>query len=176
MTAPIIPSGVADLADRLAVWRAVINAKPTGLIKVKTADTTRPSTTTYAADPHLAAAVAANTVYSGEVVGVYQAAATPQIKFQLSGPTGTTFEAVTWHYDPGTDEWGIAGGGVSQSTPAAVVLGLVGTGSNVPFRIMFSAHVGANAGTVSLDWAQNVSNATGTILRKGTALRLFATN
>jgi hypothetical protein len=172
----IIPAGSRILAEDLLAWRTGINAKVDGIVKVKSADTTRASTTTYSADPHLQASVAASTVYDGEVVGAYQAAATPQIKFQFSFPAGATVEAVTWHYDPGTDEWGIAGGGISMSSPANIVVGLTGTGGNVPFRLNFSLHMGATAGTFSVDWTQATSNATGTIVRKGTKLRLLVAN
>jgi hypothetical protein len=171
-----ISAGSRILDEDLAGWRTGINSKLDGIVKVKASDTTRASTTTYSADPHLQASVAASTVYDGEIVGVYQAAATPQIKFQFTFPAGATVEALTWHYDPGADEWGNAGGGISQSSPANVVVGLSGTGANTPFRLNFALLVGAAAGTFSLDWAQNVSNATGTILRKGTKLRLLAAN
>lgn len=173
MTAPIIPAGAVDLADRLLVWRTVINAKIGGGVKVKTADTSRANTAAYAADPHLVVPVLANTVYMVEVKGVYQAGATGSIKFQMSFPTGATMEAGSWEYDPGTDEW--AATTMSGTSPHSFVVGLVGTGGNLPFRLNGSLHVGANAGNLSLDWAQNASNGTATIVRKGTALSALAT-
>jgi hypothetical protein len=172
VTAPVIAAGSRLLAETLEAWRAVINGKITGGIKTKTADTTRASTTTYAADPHLVIAVAANTRYIVEVHGVYQAAVTPQIKFQMTFPSGT-LDAGSWEYDPGTDDWQ-ANVSVSSASPASFVVGLAGTGGNVPFRLTGSLAVGATGGNLSLDWAQNVSNATGTILRKGTWLRVTA--
>ncbi len=173
MTAPIIPAGAADLANRLLVWRTVINSKITGGIKVKTGDTSRANTAAYAADPHLQIPVAANTTYVIEAKGVYQAGATGSLKFQMSFPSGATMEAGSWEYDPGTDEW--AATIMALTSPASFVIGLVGTGGNLPFRLNGTLFVGANAGTLTLDWAQNVSNATATILRKGCSLKALAT-
>ena len=173
MTAPIIPAGAADLADRLLVWRTVINSKIGGGVKVKTTDTSRANTATYAADPHLVIPVLANTVYAVEARGVYQAGGVGLLKFQLSFPSGATWESGAWAYDPGTDEW--AATVMSLTSPAQVVVGLAGTGGNLPFRITGSLHVGANAGHLSLDWAQSASNATATILRKGCSMTALAT-
>jgi hypothetical protein len=173
VTAPVIPAGSgADLASLLLEWRTVINAKLGGGKKTKTGDTSRTSTTTYANDPHLSVPVLANTTYSFELYGLYQAGATGQFKVQVTMPAGATMEAGSWDYDPGTDEWApTATGGAS---PHQFVTGLVGTGGNVPFRLLGSVHVGATAGSVTLQWAQTTSNATATILRKGTWMRLIA--
>lgn len=141
-----------------------------GTLKYKTADTSRVSTAAYADDPDLAATVAASAVYFVEVYGVYQAGATGQIKFQMTFPSGT-MEAGSWHYDPGVDEWA-ANASISQASPAAFVAGLTGTGGNLPFRLQGTLVVGTTGGTLALQWAQNVSNGTATILRKGTIMRL----
>lgn len=173
MTAPIIPAGSgADLASLLLEWRGVINAKLGGGKKTKTADTSRASTATYANDPHLSVPVLANTVYSFELYGLYQAGATGQFKVQVTMPAGATMEAGSWHYDPGTDEW--APIATALASPAQFVTGLVGTGNNLPFKLRGSVHVGATAGNVVLQWAQTTSNATATILRKGTWMKLVA--
>lgn len=174
MTAPIIAAGSRLLAETLATWRTVINGKVTGGLKIKQTDTTRTSTTTYTNDPHLViTGLAASTRYIVECHGVYQAAVTPQIKFQMTFPAGATMDAGSWEYDPGTDDWQ-ANASVSSASPAAFVAGLAGTGANVPFKLTGALTMGATAGDLALQWAQNVSNATGTILRKGTWLRVTA--
>ena len=174
MTAPIIPAGAADLADRLAVWRTVINAKISGGVKVKTADTSRANTAAYADDPHLVVPVLANTVYSVDLYGVYQAGATGLFKVQFTFPSGATMSGGSWAYDPGTDEWAAVATQESGS-PYAMVAGLAGAGVNYPFRLQASLHVGANAGNLAFQWAQNVSNGTATIVRKGSWMRVLAT-
>ncbi|MES2211410.1 MAG: hypothetical protein V4515_14700 [Chloroflexota bacterium] len=166
-----IPAGSRLLDEDLSPWRTAINAALVGTAKVKTTDTTRASTTTYADDPHLSSIpVAASAVYIVEMHGVYQAGATPQIKFQMTFPVGATMEAGSWEYDPGTDDWAPTTV-LSQSSPAAFVAGLLGTGANVPFRLTGSLHMGSTAGNLALQWAQNVSNATASALRKGSWMR-----
>lgn len=173
MTAPIIPAGAANLADLLAIWRTVINAKVGGGVKVKTTDTSRSNNAAYSDDPHLVIPVLANTVYSVDMYGVYQAGATGLFKVQFALPSGATMAGGSWHYDPGADEW--AATAIQESTtPYAMVAGLAGT-TNFPFRLQASLHVGANAGNLAFQWAQNVSNATPTIVRKGSWLRALAT-
>jgi hypothetical protein len=175
VTAPIIPAGAgADLAALLLEWRTIINAKIGGGVKVKTADTSRASTTTFSSDPHLVVPVLANTVYSVDVQGVYFANAAGQLKLQATFPAGATFEAGTWGYDPGTDEWAAATT-LAGASPFLFVTGLVGGAANIPFRLTGSLHVGATAGSLDIQWAQTTSNASATILRKGSWMRVLAT-
>lgn len=147
-----------------------------GKIAYKSTDTSITNDAAYDDDPHLAISVLASAVYAVEVYGVYQAGATGQIKFQMTHPSGSTMEAGSWEYDAGTDassqvNWA-ANASLGSSSPSAFVAGLVGTGGNVPFRLTGLLIVGSTAGTLALQWAQNVSNGTATILRKGTYMRL----
>lgn len=146
------------------------------IMKYKTADVSRASTAAYADDNELAASVVASAAYSVEVYGNYQAGATGQIKFQMTFPTGATLEGGSWEYDAGTDAAGAvnwaSNGTLSSSSPAAFVAGLVGTGGNVPFRLTGLLITSTTPGILALQWAQNVSNATATILRKGSWMRL----
>lgn len=146
-----------------------------GILKIKTGDTSRTSTTTYADDPELFATVAAGATYLVEIYGNYQAAVAGQIKLQMTFPSGT-MEGGSWEYDAGTDassavNWA-SNASISQASPATFVAGLVSTGANVPFRLTGSLFVGTTGGTLALQWAQNVSSGTATILRKGSAMRL----
>lgn len=146
-----------------------------GALKYKTQDTSITSDAAYDDDPHLAASVLANAVYAIEVYGTYQAGATGQIKFQMTFPAGATIESGSWEYDAGTDASGAvnwASTVMGLTSPGSFVVGLVGTGGNVPFRLSGLLIVGSTAGTLALQWAQNVSHATATILRKGTWMKL----
>lgn len=174
--------GAPGHATRGDEWEAILDQIAflstgfPGILKYKTQDTSTASDAAYDDDPHLAASVLANAVYFVEVYGVYQAGATGQIKFQMTHPSGSTLEAGSWEYDAGTDaasqvNWA-ANASLGSSSPTAFVAGLVGTGANVPFRLQGTLIVGSTAGTLALQWAQNVSNATATILRKGTTMRL----
>lgn len=182
----VVASGQILSAARLnglvSGFQTQIDAKLTGLIKVKTADTARASTTTYTDDAHLVAAVEANATYTWEIQGSYQAPVTPLIKFQAVFPSGTC-RCVTWRYAPnttaGADIWQVnpTSGAVSSASPAAIVAGLTGHATNNwPFRFTGSLHVGVTAGNFALQWAQQVSNASATTLRQGTWLQLIKTN
>ncbi|HEX6748807.1 MAG TPA: hypothetical protein VF092_16030 [Longimicrobium sp.] len=171
MTAPNIPAGAVLLAERLSPWETAINGKMSGLLVAKSVDTSRANTATYASDPHLSVAVAANAVVDVEVHGLYQAGATGQMKFQFTFPSGGQMDAASWRYDPGTDEWA-AVVGLPGSSPLQFVTGLIGTGGNVPFTLSATLFNGSNAGSLVLQWAQTVSNATATILRRGTKMRV----
>jgi hypothetical protein len=170
VTAPEIPAGARLLAESLAPWRTAINGKMSGVLVSKSVDTSRANTATYASDPHLVLPVAANAVVDVEVHGLYQAGATGQMKFQFTFPSGN-MDSASWRYDPGTDEWA-ATVGLPISSPAQFVTGLIGTGGNVPFTLSATLFVGAIGGNLALQWAQAASNATPTILRRGTKMRL----
>lgn len=173
MTAPLIPAGAVLLDEDLADTRSAVNAKMTGLLVAKSVDTSRASTATYASDPHLSVAVAANSIIDVEVHGLYQAGATGQMKFQFTFPAGgAVMDSASWRYDPGTDEWA-AVVGLPISSPAQFVTGLIGTGGNVPFTLSATLFTGSASGTLALQWAQAVSNATATILRRGTKMRVI---
>lgn len=173
MTAPLIPAGAVLLDEDLSDTRDAVNAKMTGLLVAKSVDTSRASTTTYTSDPHLTTPVAANATIDVEVHGLYQAGASGQLKLQFTFPAGgAVMEAATWQYDPGTDEWA-AVVGLPISSPAQFVTGLIGTGGNVPFRLSATLFTGSASGTLALQWAQTASNATPTILRRGTKMRVI---
>lgn len=176
MTSPVpaLPALHVPTAAELGQYTTALNAllaevRVSGAYK--SSDTSRASTATYANDPHLTVSVVANAVYGVELVGLYQAGGTGQFKVQFTYPTGATMEAASWDYDPGADEWA-AVVGIPLSSPAQFVTGLMGTGGNVPFRLLATLHMGSTAGTLAFQWAQFASNATATIVRKGTRLTL----
>lgn len=171
MTAPAIPAGSRLLGEDLAEWQAAINGKMSGLLVAKSVDTPRASNTTYANDPHLTVPVAANAVVDVEVHGLYQAGAAGLMKFQFTFPAAAVMDSASWRYDPGTDEWA-AVVGLPVSSPAQFVTGLAGTGGNVPFTLSATLFMGANPGTLALQWAQSTSSGTPTILRRGTKMRV----
>jgi len=169
MTAPLIPAGSRLLGEDLLTLRNAVNGKMSGLLVGKSVDTSRASTTTFTSDPHLQVAVAANAVVDMEVHGLYQAGA-GLMSFRFTFPSGN-MDAASWRYDPGTDEWA-AVVGLPVASPAQFVVGLAGTGGNVPFTLSATVFIGSLGGTLALQWAQNISNATPTILRRGTKMRI----
>jgi hypothetical protein len=168
----------ARLNAQFNAFQASIDIKTTGYAKAKSADTSRASTTTYADDPHLTFQGVANQVYNVYIRGNFFAPVTPSIKFQFVFPSGT-FQGASWEYDPGTDDWqpNPVAGAMSSASPAALVVGLTGHATNnFPFRFEGRLALGITGGTCALQWAQNVSNASATIVRSGSWLNAIQVN
>lgn len=176
MTAPNIPAGIADLADRLAVWRTVINGKVSGSIAYKSASTSRSSANTgatYTDDPHLTVPVVANGVYDIEMKASMTIGA-GSYKQQFTFPSGT-LEVPEFDYNNGTvtyaNAWQRQTAGAS---PAAAVTGVAaGAAGGAAWRATGTLFVGATGGSFTLQWAQDSSNAANTTMLKGSLLRAF---
>lgn len=116
-------------------------------------------------DDDLLFAVAANEVWKFELLLLYEAATTADISFGLTFPAGA---AGTW----GGHGLGIAAGTNTDSFVAkhidlATTLNFGGGGVGVPVTATVWGRIrnGATGGTLRLQWAQRVSDATGTILK-----------
>lgn len=132
----------------------------------KTADTSRSATTTYADDDHLVFAAEANAVYSMWGWLKYFTDPTPDLKVQIVVPAGCLGE---WAWNmPGSTTAGGGTVGYSIRTESNDVnVGRTGYGTsdtqhNTPLGGLF--RMGSTAGNIAVQWAQNTSNATATIL------------
>jgi hypothetical protein len=139
------------------------------IVVVKSADESVTSSTTLQDDDELKFSIAANETWMFEITGFWtSASAGPDIKFAINGPgTPSNFIAHLVIYS------------VSGGIPSD---GLIVTGYDVTEQIDFSNAPntlitakgtvinGATAGQVVLRWAQRVSNATATTIRKGSYL------
>ena len=137
---------------------------------MKTADTTKTSNTTFGADATLQFAMAATTNYSIRCQLYFgSTSATPQFKWEMTGPAGaTTIDGAHEGIPEGdtTNIWADVGvntaastsNAVTQATPAA------GDGSET---LNVEWQNGTTAGTWALNWAQNTTSATATALRAG---------
>lgn len=132
----------------------------------KTADESRSATTTFADDTHLVFAAEASAVYT--MVGwiKYFASTTPDIKMQFSVPSGCLGE---WAWlMPGATTAGTTTTGYSIRTDTNDVAGSR-TGYGTSDTNMFTPISGifrmsTTAGNIALQWAQNTSDATATVL------------
>lgn len=120
----------------------------------KSADTSRASTATTAADPHLTLAVAANAVYDVECVAVWT--------------TGGGGLRATWTAPSGAGMVWTDNDGVGVATAAGVVTFASTTGTTFKGTLTTSA----TAGSLTLSWAQSTSNASATVLKAGSSLKL----
>ncbi|BBC35298.1 hypothetical protein SGFS_065920 [Streptomyces graminofaciens] len=132
----------------------------------KMADEPRSATTTFADDTHLTFAVEANAVYRMNGAIKYFADPTPDIKVQFTTPTGTLGE--WWWLMPGSTTAATGTTGYSIRTETNDVTGSR-TGYGTSDSTMFTPigglwRVGSTAGSITMQWAQNTSNATATVL------------
>lgn len=141
----------------------------------KTASTSRASTTSVTADPELQVAVEANAEYFFHAYIRYSGANAVGIVLGFTGPTGST------------GSWGARTINSGLPTPAAdspssAVRSPVGTPKTFETISTTSAQVihpvgrlitGANAGTFSVDWAQEASNATPAVVEADSAVMLW---
>jgi len=127
---------------------------------IKQANTARASTTTFADDPDMTVALAANSMYSVEMQINMIADTTADIKTLWTVPTGASgskFVLGPGTGNDGSDSSTTRFGGSGFGT--AIVYGARTGGFS--FAVMERAIVTTtNAGNLTLQWAQNVSSAT----------------
>ncbi|MGW2497285.1 collagen-like triple helix repeat-containing protein [Streptomyces pseudogriseolus] len=158
-TAPAPAAGHAMVYAAGGIARVVHADGTGGLIGqsravVKTADTSRASTITPAADPHLALTVAANATYIVEAVGVWTSGG-GGFRVDWTAPSGAS---MVW-----TDNDGAGSAALGDDLTFAATTGTTFQGALI---------TGSTAGTLTLRWAQNTSNTAATVLKAGCYLRL----
>ncbi len=141
-----------------------------GRSKYKPADTSRSSTTTLADDPDLIIPVLANAVYVMECYLVaFNTTASVNFLHGWSGPSGATLN--NW-----SQAWNNAG-----TSTASLTLANIGLTRNDSLDANNAQHydfrgtlvTGSTAGNFALRWAQGTSNASATVVRAGSWLRLM---
>lgn len=140
----------------------------------KTGDTSRASTTTFADDDHLTlGTLPADSVWDVEIVlNITSSSTTPDFKGRLLGPTGAAFHYVRLynHTDMTTNDLtdGTAGTNTSAMDTGVAThfnVGMTAGGFASGCVVKGLVIIGATAGTVTLQWAQNSSNAAATVLK-----------
>lgn len=152
-------SGLAATTGQAAIDELAANT-PTVVTAAKTSDETRNSTTTVADDSELVLALEANERYAIEATLIVSAHATPDFKFALTG-TGTS--TIWWTSDLDNDEAGPLGAGNEQSVN--------GAGADTMVTLMGTIRVGGTAGNLSVQWAQDTSDANDTTLKDGSWIK-----
>lgn len=141
----------------------------------KAGDTTRASSTTTSADPDLTLNVEAGARYKLTGALFYGARSDTDLKFGWSAPAGAV---LTWHgHCQATATSGTTGDAIydvqSISTTAYAPGGAAADNTTIMVVLLHGELVvGGSAGTFSLNWAQNTSNATGTVLKANSHITL----
>jgi len=133
----------------------------------KTSDTSRSSTVTLTADPDLTLAVLANTTYEVEALLLpNSASATPGFGLGQTVPAGASgrFGASSW-----TEVSGSGGDSFDQAGSTGLTIAAATTTWVLYKGVLV---VGGTAGSFTITWAQAVSNATATVLKAGSYLKL----
>jgi len=133
----------------------------------KAADTDRNSTATFADDPDLTVAVEAGGVYHVDMLLVYSANATPDLKYQFVTTTGNGTLLVDDTFVYNMNFFGLA---TAQSVPCS------GWGSHIGAAVHGVLYVAGAADTFKVQWAQNSSNAGTSTMHKGSMIRLTKLN
>ena len=158
---------------------------------MKTADQTKTSTTAFAADNTLTFAMAASTNYSIRCQIYFgSTSATPQFKWEETGPTGaTSIDGAHEAIPEGASNAGVASttgvGGVAEWVDVGMNTAS-GTSNSVSLSQLTSSNValtnaagegsltlntqwqnGTTAGTWAFQWAQNTTSTTATAVRAG---------
>jgi hypothetical protein len=133
----------------------------------KTADQSKTSDTTLANDTVLTFPMEASKSYAIRIKAFFDAPATPGFKYALSGPASPTRVQVERRSRaPNATSEAIAGDAAYTSSTA-------NTGhatSTGVLEMEIIVQNGANAGAFALQWAQNSSSGTATVVRQGSRL------
>lgn len=132
---------------------------------IKTASTSRASTTTISADPELQFTVEAGAEYVGEYYFRISGDPNAFMDAQWTTPAGATgsWEGTGRLLGTATTDGGTRTS-VRMALNAEIRLATVSTGSAQTVGGAFRITMGGTSGTVSIDWAQGVSNATATVM------------
>ncbi|MEU2484110.1 hypothetical protein ABZ593_05780 [Streptomyces sp. NPDC012617] len=138
----------------------------------KTSSTSRASTTTMSADPHLTMTLSVGT-YLLDAFLMYDADAAADLKLGWIGPASTV--GAWW---PGGADSSAAAlatsprwGALSDITSSTLPVGAVGAGTIMACRPVGTVII-ATAGAFALSWAQQASSATPTVLRGQSTLQM----
>jgi hypothetical protein len=149
-----------DDGTELQIDTAGGGSNPTMLVAVKTSDETINSDSTMTTDTDLQFSPTINKMYSVEGLMLFDVDATPDIKFTFTGPSGAT---MSWRHNPSSS---------TMFNITSIVAGAGVAGQIRGLNIVGTLFMSSTGGTVGMQWAQNVSDAADTILKKGSWLKL----
>lgn len=160
MAIPTWVSGQILTASDVNTWFVPLAA-------VKTADTSRASTTTLTADPDLTLSVGANSTYFVELILIYTGASGVNFfQWDFTVPTSATYVySFIYQNSAGTTNVQQQNAGTSGSWANTT-----GVTNFLSMEIKGTLTTSSTAGTFALTWAQHASGATNTTLRAGSQM------
>ena len=161
-----IDAGTGISVTNAAGAITVANTAKRSTLKVKTANTSRSSTTTVSNDPDLLFAVGANETWNFRALLIPSSAnAAPDFKFTCTGPSGSTvtYAGVYQNADGNSANIAATSGGTTTT---------VNMSANQFFVIQVSGSCanGSTPGNLSIQWAQNTLDVNATVLNAGSNL------
>ncbi len=177
------PAGTDILSLAIAHAQAITDAAVAGISSgtpsvKKSADTSRTSTTTFAADPDLQISLAANTVYHIRIRVDYDPGSSglgsADFKWRLTGPASPTRVSILASENAAGSLTSLVETPLN-AYPTSRTLSTGGDQTAGMILIDMMISNGANAGTFSFDWAQNASNVSATKVLKGSYLEYRTT-
>jgi hypothetical protein len=159
----LVNESIADahIRDQLkATWH---------LISRKSADETVTSSTTFQADDHLFWTVGANETWHTRWSLIFDGSTSGDIQIRFTFPGGTLYYHII-QYLTSAD---VVGNTLTRETTSPSVArdlsGIApGAGRMISFDLQYQN--GGSGGTFALEWAQNASNATGTVMRTNSCI------
>ncbi|GAA4849802.1 hypothetical protein GCM10023403_10760 [Pseudonocardia benzenivorans] len=153
------------------IWSGSVWLPRGPLVAVKTTDKTANASTTLSDDPQLSLPVLASTTYLLSALLIWSTGTGPDAKFGLTVPAGCTWQVAPFGIP--TSVTATAGSiETAVFTASGIPLGGVAAGTKTAALVTGTVVVGGTAGTVTISWAQNTSNASNTVLYTGSSLQL----
>jgi ABC-type tungstate transport system permease subunit len=131
--------------------------------EVKTSDESVASSTTLQDDNDLVVALEANSYYHFEVMHVYTGHSAADLKVGFTGPAGSTGHFSVRYSAAGAGN-AVGGAGALQSAVGSSTVSVSGSIGYI--------YTAGTAGNLQLVWAQNTSNATATVMKEGSWIRV----
>jgi hypothetical protein len=152
------------------VWWEMFSlfARKTAEVQTKNADTT------FLSDTHLVLPVRANARYLATGLWLWDSGTTGDIKWQWTGPAGFTVPVwtVTSLDTTATTLAGATNSGYSTSATSAIARAGAGIGTFVAGQLYGEIVTAGTAGNLTVQWAQNASEAVATRMKQESWLKL----
>ena len=164
MSVPVWVPGQVLSASDINRWFVVATA-------IKPGNTSRASTITVTGDPDLTLPVEASAVYELEMLCHMDGVSGADLTIKFAVPAAATLIMINQALiaTPANSQ---ADACFAAVTANAMVMGCLGAGANSGCLLKGTLTTGVTAGSLTLQWAQNVSNATPTILHAGSRMSL----